>query len=415
MSNNSLLQVNNYSHDAYSPYMVNGQTKFLYRNSAELYDHSANVKGFHDSIRVPAQNGLAAVFNGTQTQVDWFPPIQGRLDIWEYFVVELSLVNNDGVNPADVLPAQFIVNYIEEMVSGTNFVTHYNHHLMYELLYLCLDDECIINYQTLGGFTGGVNGVAYTDNFQIPAGGTAKLYIRFYPLFAREKLYVNNIGSQVMYRFHFDSTGMISTSAASSISLTNADMFISGPRFSEDVQRKLTSRARSFPLVSSYFEPQRAILSGQALSDVTKSNVKITEFSGMNVSHLVVMVVPQSATKENLYAPIQLEKISLLVNGSTVSGFQDSNANWNLLQMFNFYYGVTSPSSNFIYVISHSMDPQISTRTGKPCGTYLYSPNAVLELQVATGLAGTYDIYCLCYRHDNIILNPDSTVERIVV
>ena len=36
MSNNSLLQVNNYSHDAYSPYMVNGQTKFLYRNSAEF-------------------------------------------------------------------------------------------------------------------------------------------------------------------------------------------------------------------------------------------------------------------------------------------------------------------------------------------------------------------------------------------
>lgn len=410
--NNNLLAVSEYKHDEYSAYQVGGKTIFLYRNNEELGNHGAIPKMMHDSIRVVAQSGVSSVFNGNQAQVDFLPPIQGKLDTWELNVFELTIVNNDAANPATLLPAQFIINYIEVLVSGSNIVTHYNHHLMYELLYTNCCDEDIQNYQSFGGYVGGFNGTPYAASITIPAAGTVKLYIRFYPCFSREDLYLNNISSQVTYRLHFDSTGMLSTSAASGITLTNIDLLLGGIVFEESIQRKLTNRYRSFDHLTGYSEPQRLIVSGQSISSTTKSNVRITEFNGMWLSHLVVFLVPSGATKENLYNFAALTKLDLLVNGNTVSSYQDQGTEWIRLQMYKFFDGLTSPSTNNIYVISHSTNPRKAIQTGQQSGMYMYSPNCVLEIQAVT--AGQYDVYVLGYRFDNLILKTNGTLERIV-
>lgn len=414
MSNN-LLVVNDYNHLPHSAYTVNGTTRFLYVNDPELGGSHASIpKMHHSSIRVNAQNGVASVFNGSGTsQVQFLPPIESPLDLWQEFVLELSLTNNDLTNAADLLPAQFLIDYYEEQIAGSTIVTTYSQHLLYELLYICKDDECIESYQNYGGFVGGFGGVPYAGNLTIPAGQSARVYIRFHPTFARENLYVNNLSSQYTLFFHFPALATVSTSLSNDITLNQIDLLIGGTIFEQSVKNRLTMRAKSYDMISNYFEEQRLIVSGRNLTAGVKVNVPITEFSSMNMSHIIVWMVPGSSTREDLYNFQPIEKLDILSSGIVVGSMQDMRTEWVKLQMFEYFPGLTSPDTNNIYVISHSLDPQDSTRVGKASGTYRYSPNVILEIQAAA--TGTYDIYVLGYRHCNLVLKTDGTMEKIAV
>jgi len=416
--NNNLLSVNNYAHDAFAAYRVGNLTRFLYRNSDDLGNHGAIDKSYSECQRITPQTGVANVFNNNQAQVDFIMPIGGgKLDKCDNFVLELSLTNTDGVNIATLLPAQFMIDNYQELISGNTFNTFYSHQLLIETLFLCYDDECIYNYSTLGGFTGGINGVPYSENLTIPAGGTARLYLRITPMIAREKLFLKNCLSQITYRFYFESTGLTTTSLSTpgSLRLNALNMFVGGVKYDESIKNKLLSRYKSFDHITNYWQGQRAVISGQGISDITDSFVNVTEFSDLNINFSACMFVPNGAIKENLYNFVPIENLSLQVNGQTISSFEQTNTNWIRFLMMEFFPGVTSTVSNNIYIINHSHNPQGSAITGMSSGSYKWSPNCRLQVRAATGSAGTYDVYIIAFAQNNIIQRTDGTMERIIV
>jgi hypothetical protein len=163
--------------------------------------------------------------------------------------------------------------------------------------------------------------------------------------------------------------------------------------------------------VSGWYEPVRALISSQTISSVTRSSIKITEFSDMSLSHVFVFIVPAGAANQDQYNFQQLTKVNLQLNGHVIGSFEDASADSNSLQMFRDFSGITSPKSNFIYCISHSANPRASSCTGVDIGVQKYSANMVLQLSAA--VTGNYDVYCIGYRYTEIIMNQNGTIEKV--
>ncbi len=380
----------------------------------ELTDYNAasNAKLIHSSVRILPTGGLAGVFNGNQQQIDYLLTNVDELCHFKRMAVRLNITNNDATNAAVLLPAQYLVNYFELLLENGQVETPYNHNLFYDNFYLAKNDEEVYNKQNLVASAGGFDGTAYGSSISIPASGSAIVYVELPNLFTKNDIFIKAIAKNIGIRIQFHPSGMTSTSTSSGISLTDADLYIEGIKYEQSISDKLMARYRAIDHVFPYSEPIRAIVPGQALSATNKSNVKITELSGMAINQLAVFIVPAGAADEGQYNFQPITKIDLLRSGRTIGSFQDVNSDWWKLQMSEMF-GTTAVRTNNVYVLSFSKCPVLAANHGAQRGSIFMSTNDVLEIQAGT--AGNYDVYVLAYRFDTITVfkNGNLSVDQI--
>lgn len=394
----SKLDLQTYDHDPFVKASNGGS--YLVKNFVDEfsdYDSGARAKYQHNSLRVNPQSGLSNIFNSSAQQLDFLFP--RCANVCHYDKIDLYLtIQNTGANLATLLASHFMIDYIEVMVSGATVETIYSHHLLYNELYLAEDDESVYNNRALRAFNGGIQGTAYTGPGTLAAGVSRTFFIEIPCVFSRTECFMPAINSDILFRVHFQPTALTSASLATTITLTNADIFISGREYDDVTKQKLIARYKKIDHVMPYYEGIRAIISSQAISAATKSNIKISEFSGSLSSQLVVMLVSAGAVQENLYNFQGTTKLDILRNGLTVSSFQDQPTTWLLQQMAE-KFNTTAVSSQNVYVITQSNAPAESVDIGVQRGGIFLTTNDILEIQAS--INNTYDVYVLCYRFCN--------------
>lgn len=392
------LDLNKYQHDSFvqsgngGAYLV----KDFIDEIAE-FDAGAAAKFQHNSVRIIPQSSLSAIFNGTAQQLDY--QINRGQTICHFDSIQLYLtISNTGANAATLLASHFMIDYVEVLMGGGTIETIYNHHLLYNELYLAESDEEVFNNRAVRNYAGGTAGTVYTGPTNLAAAASRTFFIQIPCVFTRTKAFIPAIDQTVGFRVHFAPTALASTSLATTISLVDADLLIDGKEYNDVIKQKLLARYKSYDHVMPYYEPQRAVIPGQAISAVTKTNVKITEFGGMLSSQVVVLVLPNGAVQENLYNFAGLQKLDILRNGMTVSSYQDQPAIWIKQQMANLF-NTTAVATQSIYVIPQSCMPVESADLGLQRGAVFMTNNDIFEIQALVG--ATYDVYALCYRFCN--------------
>lgn len=402
---NKLDLVNKYQHDPFAQ-SGNGST-YLVRNFLDEisdFDSSASAKFQHSSIQIVPQSTLSSIFNGSQQQLDYL--INTGLDICHFDQICLNpIISNAGPGIATPLASHFLVDYIEIMVGGSTIETIYAHHLLYNELYIQESDDQVRNNRAIRAYNGGLQGTNYTNATNLAVGVSRSFFIEIPCVFTRTKAFMAAIDKTIVIRVHFVPNPLASTSAATTLTLTSCDMLISGKQYNDVIKNKLINRYRTYDHVMPYYDPQRAIISGQNLSSANKTQVKITEFGGMAASQIVVFLVPPGATREQLYQFNELLKIDIFRNGKTISSFQEQPALWVKQQMAELF-NTTAAFTEFIYVIPQSCYPLESLQYGIQRGQVFMTNNDIIEIQPS--VSGVYDVYVLCYRFCNATISTDG-------
>lgn len=399
------LELNKYHHD---PFVASGNGgAYLVKNFVDEiaeFDAGAAAKYQHNSIRIIPQSNLSNIFNGSAQQLDY--QINRGQVVCHFDKIDLHFtLTNTGANAATLLASHFLIDYIEVLMGGGTIETIYNHNLLYSELYLADDDEQVFNNRAVRNYAGGIQGTVYTGPANLAAAASRTFFVEVPCVFTRTKAFIPAIDQVIGFRVHFASSALASTSLATTISLTNADMLISGKEYNDVVKQKLLARYKTYDHVMPYYEPQRTVIPGQTISAVTKTNVKMTEFGGMLSSQIVVLLVPQGAVQENLYNFAATVKLDIFRNGMTVSSYQDQPTEWIKQQMAELF-NTTAVATQNIYVIPQSCYPAESAEIGIQRGAVFMTNNDILEIQAAVG--AVYDVYVLCYRFCNATITKDG-------
>jgi hypothetical protein len=387
------LDLNKYQHDSFvqsgngGAYLV----KDFIDEIAE-FDSGAAAKFQHNSVRIIPQSNLSNIFNGSAQQLDY--QINRGQVVCHFDSINLHLIiSNTGANAATLLASHFMIDYIEVLMGGGTIETIYNHNLLYNELFLAESDEEVFNNRAVRNYAGGIQGTSYTGPSNLGVGATREFFVEVPCVFTRTKAFIPAIDQTIGFRVHFASSALNSTSLATTITLVNADMLIDGKEYNDVIKQKLLARYKTYDHVMPYYEPQRTVIPGQVISATTKTNVKITEFGGMLSSQIVVLLVPNGATAQNLYS-----FGSVLRNGMTVSSYQDQPSIWIKQQMAKLF-NTTAVATENIYVITQSCMPVESADIGLQRGAVFMTNNDILEIQAS--IQNTYDVYVLCYRFCN--------------
>lgn len=407
MSN--LLALNRYMHDPVIT--IGGKAIQDYKDEIADYDAGSNAKFEHDSIRVSPQSNLSNVFAGALQQIDY--QVNSGQVISHYDKIQLRLtVQNTGANPATMLASHFLIDHIEVMCNGSTIEDIYPHHLMFNELYLAESDEQVLNNRFYRAFGGGIGGSVYTGPAALAAGATRDFFIEIPCVFSKTKCFMDAIRCTCQFRVHFVGNPLASTSAATTISLTEADLLIDGRKYDDVIKQRLIARYKQMDHVFGYYEPQRAIIGGQAISATTRTTVQNTVFGGFHSALLSVMLVPAGASREQLYNFSTISRIDLQRNGQTINSFANQPADYVKAQMASKFY-TTAVFTDFIYNILQSNLPVESLNNGLQRGLNTLTNNDIFLIQA--GAAASYDVYVLCYRFCNFIVKRDGTVNLVAL
>lgn len=402
------LALNRYMHDAAKPnnpaapsYMVQD-----FVDEVTGYDAGANAKYEHDSVQITPQSGLVGVFQSAVQPVQYDINAQ-PLSHYDRIQLRLELTNNGAAN-ATLLAGQFLINFIEVMVSGDTIETIYPHHLMANDLYRQYSDEDVFNNRSLRGFVGGIQGTVFAGSATVLAPAASRIiFVEIPCVFSKTKCFVSAIKQVITFRVHYNSTALTSTSLATTINLTTANMIIDGRRYDDVIRRQLLLRYQQYDHVFGYYDQQRNIISGQAISNTTRTTVPNTAFGGYKSALLLLFLVPNAAILENQYSFQAITKLDLFLNGRSVSNFEGIFTDELKATMAEKFY-TTSVATENIYAILQSNLPVDSINKGLSRGCVALTNNDQFRIQAA--VAATYDVYVLCYRYANFIIMKNGTV-----
>lgn len=399
------LALNRYDHD---PVVGNSTTPSYmvqnFKDDVYDYDAGANAKFEHDSIRIPPQSGLSNVFAGAVQQIEFM--VNKNQVICHYDKIQLRLIlTNSGAAVATFVASHFMINLIEVMVSGATIEEIYPHHLMFNELYLANSDEEVINNRALRNFAGGIDGTPYGNPATLAAGQSRAFNIEIPCVFSKTKCFMCGLDQTISFRIHFAPSALASTSLATSILLSEADLLIDGRKYDDLIRQRLINRYKQFDHVFGYYMPQRSIIANQTISDTTRTTVSNTVFGGYHSALLAVMLCPAGASREQLYSFTELLRLDLTRNGSSISNFQNVPADFVKAEM-SYKFKTTAVSTENLYAILQSNKPVEALNYGRSLGVNVLTNNDQLLIQASA--AAAYDVYVLCYRFSNFCITRNG-------
>lgn len=349
--------------------------------------NAGRLKGERTVQNISAQGGLASVFQGGNPNVNFILPVgnANMLDICDSMILELTITNNDAVNAATLLAGQFLLTNIITQ-AGNNLENSQVEHQMIRRLYTPPGDEELIQRATLEYFSYAGYPAAYTTSATtIAASGTTKVYLQIFTCLDCSQVFLPAVTTQITLQCYFNSTGMTSTSAASSISLSDCRLIMSGIRYQNNIRQALLNRFAAKPHLYSYaLGQQREVLSSVAVSAAAEQSYQISGFSGYNVIATFVGIRAANASQQQLYTFDAISTLDERINGSPVYNSKLNKQEFSNMAMFNNIQTSVPNGGTNLVMLPHSSDVYQSIKWGKQRGYKLYNPNVQLLIQSAS-------------------------------
>lgn len=340
--------------------------------------NAGRLKGEQTVQNVSAQGGLGSVFAGGNPNVNFILPVgnANMLDVCTSFILELTIANNDAVNAATLLAGQFLLTNII-VQAGNNLENTQVEHQMIRRLFTPEGDEEVVQRASLEYFSYAGYPAAYTTSATtIAASGTTKVYLQIFTCLDCAQVFLPAITTQVTFQVYFNSTGMTSTSAASSISLTDARLIMQGIRYQNNIRQALLNRFAAKPHVYAYaLGQQREILSSVAVSAAAEQSYQISGFSGYNVIATFLGIRAANASQQQQYTFEAIDTVDERINGTSIYNSKLNKQEFAAMAMFNNIKTSVPNGNTNLVMLPHSCDVYQSIKWGKQRGYKLYNPN----------------------------------------
>lgn len=352
--------------------------------------------------QVSSQGTTNSIFTTPNSQLNFLLPIgvSNQIDICQNLVFEFQITNTSGASALTLLPIPFMFNNLQVLASGSILETLYPENFILDETFWQEDDEHILSLQTLENFTYTPSGGYVTNTTTIPANGSKTFYFNLQCSLNRCELFLSAINSQITIQFQFNTAPYTAASASTSVSLTSAQLIMSGFKYENTIRNKLLQRFNANTTLYSYYLPRREVIPNLSLSNVTTTQVQVTSFSGEHVSCLFVGARPSGASQDNLYAFDQLSQIDLKNAGQSVflNGLNYREYTTMALKVIPSSAGY---SMNY-FMMPFSIDSYHSVIDGVQRGVLEFSPN--FAVYVLDSVAATRELVLIAYQLQKVYI-----------
>lgn len=322
------------------------------------------------------------------------------VDVCRNLVFEFT-VTNTGASAMTLMPVPYWINNIQVLSAGSVLETLYSESLSFvDELFLMQNDEHILALQSLENFSYS-NTTGYATNSTTLAAGASKTYFfNLYCCINRCQFMLSAVNSQIALQFQFNAAPYTIASTSTTISMTGAQLIMSGYRYEDSVRNKLLDRYARNVTLFSYWQGRKEVQSNVALSNSNTTSVQITNFSGQKLACLFVGARPSGAVQDNQYNFDLLSQIDLKNAGSSVflNGLNYREYTYMTADSFpsSAFY-----SSNF-FCMPFSIDCYNSLRDGLMRGNLELNPN--YSLYILDSVSATREIVVLGYQLSKVYI-----------
>lgn len=399
----STVDIGLFNNDEYIPARVGNVQKAVNAIQAKYFRNAER-----STVNLNTGSNYSNAFNGsTQAQPMFYIDTQSLpIDVCDEALLQFTVTNTNGAALAlSLLPAHFLVDYIEVKIGASTVERIYNYHLMIERLLCSTDSQVQIN-QTLENYvatSSTVYGLAPT----LAAGASLTFTLNIAPFFVKCKSFLKAFRENISIQVFLTPKCWAANPVASvSASLNDLQLILNGYKFSNLVFEKVKKRYSEVNHVFNYYCPQYYPISSQALSATANTTSQITGLSGEHLACIFIMARTQSGVQETQFTFVQLSQFTLLDSGQPV--FFNNVKEYALQQMASQYFPQTNMIPiNKIYCLSHAADPLMAIKAGISSGTHKYNPNMSLQLMAAA--AATQDLIIVGYSLGQIEINTSGT------
>lgn len=371
--------------------------------------NAGRLRGMRTVQNVSAQGGLNSVFAGGNPNVNFLLPIgsSNLLDVCTSMILEMTVTNNDAVNPASLLATSaWITNIISQ--TGTPIENSQFENQLCRRLFTANNDEELFQRQTLENFTYAGYPNAYTSpTATLAASASTKVYLQIFTPFDCTQCFLPAITQQITLQVYFNATGMTSTSTSSGISLTDARLIMHGIKYENNVRAAILNKFAAKPHMYSYFSGQREILPGVNVSAATELSYQLTGFSGQNVACTFVGIRAANAQQEELYTFDAIGTIDERISGTSIFQSKLNRQEFSNMAMDNNIKTSVPQGNTNLVPLCHSNDVYQSLKWGKLRGTVLYNPNVQILMQTQS-TTSTRDVVFVAFVSSVLIIDKGT-------
>lgn len=369
----------NTGHDLYEAVMSNGTAQYLLKKSS-----IGKFRALSKIAFVGSTSATTSVFTQSNVMVSFLLPIgqSNLLDVMERLILQLSITNNSSSAIATLLPVCFQINRFE-ILAGSQLEVAYSQNLYEDRVFFSKNDEEVVANQP-NELYGYANGVYSTSTATLAASASGLYFLELPNFLTRGGVFLKSINQQLTVNVYFNSSGVTSTSASQSISVTQMRLYLQGYSFEDSVRNKLMQRYSQLAHYIFYNNPEWTQITGENISNLSKTNTRCGVFSGKQMTNLMVSVIDNNALQQAQYGYYPLQYIDQKDAG--LSLFNDSLYQEIYREMAKQTFMTSAPEVANNYLLPHSTNVYSAVNNCLQLGSYLYNSNIVLELQAVTNI-----------------------------
>lgn len=361
-------------------------------------DHVGREKVYKISQNVSSNGGINNLFQGSTANITFLLPIgqANVLDVTESIVLELTIENNDGANAASLLAGHFLLNNVQTLTNGI-LEQSFAESQMIRRLFLANNDQEIENMTVNENFSYSFAAGYGSPTSTIPASGSKKIYLQIFTPIDVSQVFLPAITQQISIQLYFNSTAVISSSASTNVSVSNARLIMNGFAYENQIRQ---AKLQLFAQKPHYYGTtiiQREVLSGISVSNVNASSFATSAFSSFKLPCLFLLLRAANATQENLYAFDKIQTLDERINGKSVYLSELDNQEFVRMLLDAGIKSSVPNSATNILCLPHSVDIFESLRDNKQKGTLMYNPN-ISQIITTSSAVGVRDLIAIGFQ-----------------
>lgn len=382
-----------YPHDAYESVSSGGNIQYLIKKSS-IGKQAARS----DVAYVQSTSGTSSVFTGSNVLTSFLLPTgsSNELDICEKLILQTTLMNTSLTLAATLLPMQFMINRYELLAIG-QIELLYSQNLVEYRLFFSANDEELINNQINENYSYSSTAGFGTTTATLAASTSQLYFIELPSLLSIAQPALKSIAQQLTLNVYWNQKPYISTSSSTSISMTQARIYMIGYSWEAAVAAKIYARYAALGHYMFYNCFEWTIVPGETISNVSKSSTRLNVFSSKYMSDIMLSITANGAQQEAQYGWSAYPLAQVDCKNSGYSLFSDSLYIDIYRQFAQETFWTTAPESENIYLLPFSTDVYKAIGCGKGMGPsqrggFSFTPNIVLELQSEASWSGSITV-----------------------
>lgn len=404
MSNDLFAQAMPYAHDAYEAITVGGQIQYMLSKKSIGKMKAREAVAWIQSTSTPS-----SVYKSANVAVTHMLPIgqSNEVDVCQRLILQGTILNNDAVNAATLLPVAFQINRIE-ILAGKQLEIIYSQNLIQDRLFFSKNDEEILANQENEIYAYTPSGGLATYGTALAASAQRDFFLEIPCFITRTAMPLFAVEQQITINVYWNASGVTSTSSSQNLSLTQSRIYIVGYRYIDEIREKLMARYKAFAHFLYSNTDEYLLIGSQPLSSVAQTVTTVPSFSGKLMTDISIVLTDVAALQQNQYNWYALNQIDERDAGRSI--YSDSLYQQLFRQMEQQTFYTSAPEAVNVYYLPHSTDLYNSVENCLSRGSYLYNSNISLKLLAAA--SATRDII-VCGHSACMFKISNGAIEKI--